>query len=383
MSVNLKPAGQLLRVPFTATGLKVDREKRIIYGMPLAQLGPFKSEGRGEFDLQSLQTILAMAAAAPRGLKSRLAHPDESHDGIDKTLGRFQDPRLDSVSARESRGTLKTDTIPAVLGDLHFIKATPGGMLDKLAEAVMDMAENDSAIFSTSLVLTTEEEPRVGANGQPLLGPDGNQLPPLWRPTALMACDCVSVGDACDGLLATALTPDGIERLPNGVVFQAVAALDKQFAGKDRAFVESHAVAFLKRYLDRRYGLAASDEPDDTEGGDSREGGPDTHDHADDIPEGSGEPKELHNGCRSTLAYHHLTACRQCGGTITACGCENVAKESRVITMAKEPCAKCLAAGEDGQGAGGDTVPAGEPKDEGDVEQARKRLAARLAALLA
>jgi DNA-binding ferritin-like protein len=524
------PDGELLRVPFTAHGLKVDREKKIIFGLPLAQQGDFKSEGRGSFDLKSLQLVLSMAQAAPRGLKSRLAHPDESNDGIDKTLGRFQDPRLGTVADRESDGTLKVDTVPAVLADLHFNAAASKGAFD-MADYLMTMAETDSALFSTSLVLQTEKEPRRNTDGTPMLGPDGEELPPLWRPTKLMACDVVSTGDACDGILARAGgSLEALAGLPNGVVFAAQAALDKQFSGKPRAFVEGHCQSFLRRYLDRRYGsLAPAASPQaalsdvlailqaqrwlyhtlhwqaagpnfagqhalferlysslpeqydalaeklvaasgaeavepvgailasaghlakwqgdpmsaglaseadlsaailvalnetaadagmtnflqgladehqtnvyllqQVQGGKKPEeamasrpnlgdgcltirklvGVGFSHDLAiaimaamvgrllsdanDSEPNNPTDPagdESLHDGCRSTLAYHHQTLCRLCGGTIAACGCQNVAKESRVVTMAKEPCLACqkLAMGEDAGAAGGATVPA-------------------------
>jgi hypothetical protein len=363
---------ELLRVRTLGTAGKVDREKQIIYGCVLAQEGPFKSEGRGQFDAQSLETIRQLAAAAPNGLKSRLAHPDESHDGIDKTLGRFRDPRIDVITDRDSEGTLKTDPVQCVRADLHLNPAAAKGPFD-MADYVMTLAESDPDILSTSLVLRTDREDQVDAKGMPRLDADGNELPPLWRPTQVMACDVVSTGDACDGLLAKmGGSEEVLSGLPNGAVFAGVGMLDRQFAGKSREFVRGHCLAFLDRYLDRRYGLA---DPGSTVGGEDEPGAPNAPEHGNDSPYPGGAENALHDGCRSTLAYHHLTLCRLCGSTLSACGCDHVANESRVITMAKEPCAACQAAltapGDggppDSPGKGGDVAP--------DADLARRRLA--------
>jgi DNA-binding ferritin-like protein len=261
-SLSHRPPKELLRVPvLSGQGARVDREavncfgaKGVIYGCIIAQLGPFKSEGRGEFDQKALDLIQNLTAAAPNGAKSRLAHPDESHDGVDKTLGRLRDPRMDTVGVRDAEGTLKTDTIPCVRADLHINPAADKGPF-KMGDYVMTLAETDPDLFSSSLVLTSDREYRLNPDGTRQRDADGNELPPLWRPTAIMACDIVSTGDAVDGLLSKCGgTVENLSSLPNGVVFAAAAALDKQFAGKPREYVEQHCRDFLGRYLDRRYG---------------------------------------------------------------------------------------------------------------------------------
>ena len=308
----------------------VDREADCIRGMILAQEGPFKSEGRGEFDRQALETIVRLTAATPNGLKSRFTHPDVLNDGLGKFLGRVRNPRLDTITARDSEGRLKTNPVQVVRGDLYLDPSshdTPSGDLGKY---VLDLAESDPDAMSSSLVLEADQEYRTDRNGRPMLDADGNRLPPLWRPTSLHAVDCVDTGDAVDGLLAKQLSADG---LPDAVVRQAAVLMDRQFAGKDRIFVENRCTAWLARYLDRRYAAMGDDS------------GPTKPDGAEvpvEVPADKSDP--LHNGCRSTLAYHHLTQCRKCGGVISSCGCDHREKESRVITMAKEPCAKCMEA---------------------------------------
>ena len=378
----------------------VDREKAIIRGVILAQEGPFKSEGRGEFDKQSLQAIVVLTRAAPNGLKSRLAHPDESNDGIDKFLGRFKDPWIDTIAARESYGELKTDVVACVRADLHLDKTAldvPVGGGKPLGVYVMDRAESDPDSLSTSLVLVPEIETRLNPDGTPQRDADGERLPPLWRPKQIHASDVVDTGDAVDGMLSTLST----DELPNAVLYHAAKLMDRQFAGKNRAFVEEHCVVWLHKYLDRRFGeykmpideekcdlcgvalyaenraaaatsvhggpiclrcerinLAMGE--GDPDSGPTKQPGPEGHtpEKPGDQPTPEADDSEpLHNGCRSTLAYHHLTLCRLCGDVMTSCGCDHRDKESRVITMAKQACSKCLQAAETGKTDGSQKSP--------------------------
>jgi len=69
----------------------------VINGFVVAQAGPFKSEGRGEFDHKSLATIRRLINASPKGLKSRFTHPDMSNDGIGKLLGRVTGAFTDTL----------------------------------------------------------------------------------------------------------------------------------------------------------------------------------------------------------------------------------------------------------------------------------------------
>ena len=559
MPVETKPASsEWLKVSSQGRPIGVDREKEIIHGFIVAQEGPFKSEGRGEFDKQALGTILDLIKASPNGLKSRLAHPDESNDGIGKLLGRAKDPWMDVLQVRESEGSLKTNPVACVRCEFHISPAAHKASFD-MAEWLMTAAESDPDAISSSLVLSTEKEYRIDAKGVPLTDADGQELPPLWRPTALHAVDVVDTGDAVDGLLSAGLTAEALDTIPNGVVFAGAKMLDKQFAGKPRAFVEDRCQNFLRRYLDRRYretgvngtppasrltppdsppllaalqtvlamlraqnwlyhtahwqtmgptfygqhllferlytslvdeydalaekivqafgpasvepvaaiqraswqvsewsgdnavaaglhaeaaltaalkealalstdnpglqnflqgicddhqtnlyllqqvqggteeggrmkaeggsiSLAAikrlvsalhaprptphaprslTSDPGSSIGGQDEPGSPDKPEDSGDnpYPGGPGNPLAKHDGCRSTLAYHHLTLCRLCNGVMSACDCDHVEHESRVVTMAKEPCAACKAALE----APGDGGPPDSPGKSGDV----------------
>jgi hypothetical protein len=240
-----------LRAASGAQAIGVDRENEVIRGVIIAQEGPFKSEGRGEFDLDALTVIADKVNASPNGLKSRLAHPDESNDGVGKFLGRVRNANLDEIGTREAEGELKTDRIAVVRADLHIDPSSHTAPSGDLGRYVMDLAESDPDAMSTSLVLQAEKTWRLDEQDRPLRDDDGNEIPPLWQPTHLHALDLVDTGDAVDGMLTAGIDVDA---LPNGVVYRAQQLMAKQFAGKDREFVRAHCEAWLDRCLNRLYG---------------------------------------------------------------------------------------------------------------------------------
>ena len=248
----LKETPDWLKANAAGSPIGVDRkagEAGIIYGYIAAQAGPFKSEGRGEFDMAALKEIVKLMKSAPNGLKSRFAHPTLSDDGLGKLLGRAKNPRMDTISTRESDGALKVDEVAVVRADLHLSptsRKTPSG---DLGGYVLDLAESDPDAMSSSLVLTKEDEHRIDKNGRPARDDNGNVLPPLWRPRRLHASDIVDTGDAVDGILS-------VDGLPDKLVRQGAAMLDEQFAGQSREVIKARAKSWLGKYLDRRFGLA-------------------------------------------------------------------------------------------------------------------------------
>ena len=226
----LKP--RFLRAGTKGSIVGVDRENSVIRGYVVAQEGPFKTPGRGEFDKDALRSIVTLMNGQPQGVKSRFAHPTLSDDGIGKFLGRVKDARLDRDRVR---------------ADLHLDETsfdTPSGNLGKY---VLDLAESDSDALSSSVVIDADEEFRIDEKGRPLEDSDGNPLPPLWRPKQVFASDIVDEGDAVDGLLS-------IGALPDAAVRQGAALLDSAFAGQSREVIQARALAWLGRYLDFRFG---------------------------------------------------------------------------------------------------------------------------------
>lgn len=221
-----------------ATGkpVGVDRKANIILGYVVAQRGPFKSEGRGEFDDASLSRIVELMNAKQGGTKSRFGHPDMSSDGLGKFLGRSHDARVDGDRVR---------------ADLHLSPSsfnTPSG---NLGQYVMDLAESDPEALSSSLVLKVDREFRLNTDGTKKADDKGQPLPPLWRPKQVHASDIVETGDAVDGLLSAGVDADG---LPLGVLWRGAEMLDSVFAGQPRDVVEARCRAWLDRYLCRRFG---------------------------------------------------------------------------------------------------------------------------------
>lgn len=243
------------KVAQTAPVVGVDQDNGIIFGMVVAQEGPFKTQGRGEFDGKSLKSIVKLMKQSPKGLKSRFTHPDESNDGLGKYLGRVKNPRLGMVVV-ESHGEIRE--LQAVRGDLHVAESSRSTPSGDLGGYVMELAAEDSDAISSSLVLEVDEEYRLNKDGTVQTDADGRPLPPLWRPSRLHASDIVDTGDAVDGLLGASLSADG---LPGDVFNTARKLLSKQFAGKPRSFVEPR----LRAWCDRALAFLYSDEESDAQ----------------------------------------------------------------------------------------------------------------------
>ncbi len=227
----------------------VDREARVLRGYVVAQRGPFKTKGRGEFDDKSLASIVELMNSGSAGLKSRFTHPDMSSDGLGKFLGRSRNARL-------------TDDGAKVRADLHFdpsASKTPNG---DLADYVMSLAESDPDALSSSLVLTVDREFRLEPDGTRKTDTDGEPLPPLWRPKKLHASDIVDTGDAVDGLLSAGVDVDG---LPLSALWRGAEMLDRLFADEPREVIEERLLGWMGRYLNGRFGPAEDGKPDDVE----------------------------------------------------------------------------------------------------------------------
>ena len=257
-----------LSAQLTAPVGKVDREKGIIHGVILAEEGPFKSAGRGEFNRAAIQQIVTMANQKPGGLKARWTHPGLSSDGLGKFLGRQKNIRTDTVlrsSGRDTGGDGLAKPTLVARGDLHLDATaldTPPEGGKPLGVYVMDLAESDPDAFGTSLVLRAKQEYRLKPDGRPMQNDNGEDLPPLWFPEALHSSDVVDDGDATNSFLSA----DILAGLPDAVVRQGCELLDAQFLGQDAVAVRARLTAFVDRYLRLRFG-----EPDEEEDNDEDE----------------------------------------------------------------------------------------------------------------
>lgn len=246
----MKSQPDWLRASIKSAAIGVDREKNVLRGYVIAQEGPFKSDGRGEFDRAAIAKIVELGNAKNGGLKSRFTHPDMSNDGLGKFLGRARDLRMDkAIDARTGK------TVAAVRGDLYFDKTaldTPPEGGKPLGLYVMDLAESDPDALSSSIVVVADQEPRKTKDGKLATDEQGNELPPLWRPKELHASDIVDTGDAVDGLLSAGNID--IERLPLSVLWKGSQLLDAVFLDQPRDVVEARLKAYIDRYLNRKFG---------------------------------------------------------------------------------------------------------------------------------
>ncbi|MEM6979642.1 MAG: hypothetical protein AAF539_08215 [Planctomycetota bacterium] len=218
----------------------VDREAARINGYIVAEVGDFK-DGRGSFDEDSLEAIVRLGNQDPRGIKSRLGHPNQSDDKLTRHLGRSKNFRLDPDGQR-------------VRADLHLAASSliePVGGGRPIGLHAMDRAEEDSGSLASSLVVKSTKSKRRDADNQP--------LPDHWLPDQLKYSDLVSEGDATHGDL---LSPEGLDdylegstrRLPSQLAVVATDYLNQLFPDADRDVVETRFNSFRDRYLSNRFG---------------------------------------------------------------------------------------------------------------------------------
>lgn len=236
---------QMLRAMTHGRPIKVDREKNVLRGYVVAQAGPFKSEGRGEFNLEGLQLIEQLGNASKVGIRSRFTHPTMCQDGLGNHLGRARDFFMsETVNAAGQ-------TVPAVRADLFFDETamqTPPKGGKPLGQYVMDLAESDPEAISSSIVVKPKKVYRKKKDGTLETDPaTGEELPPLWFPEKLLGSDIVDVGDAVDGLLSA-------EGLRDEDLRRGVDLLDGLFDGKSREEISERLTGFVERYLNMRFG---------------------------------------------------------------------------------------------------------------------------------
>jgi len=238
-----------LRAAVKSTDVGVDREKRTILGMVMAQEGTFlEPKPRGRFDAQSLKEIVTLARKTQSGIKSRFTHPSLSGDGLGSFLGRTKNVRLDSVTVERDAGIV---SLLAVRGDLHLADAAFHSPRGNLGQYVLDLAAEDSDALSSSLVLQSKDEHELDRDGKPIRDANtGEVVPPLWRPQKLHASDVVDEGAAVDGLLSAV----GAGELRDDAVRQGFSLLNGVLPGQTRAIVEARLQSWMHRALDLRFG---------------------------------------------------------------------------------------------------------------------------------
>lgn len=191
--------------------VKIDRDKFVLSGISVIEQGPAIGHGF-EVDGVMLQQVAEQINATPKGVKSRLTHPGlvecGGHDGIEVTLGRVRNARVDGDRVR---------------ADLHmgqFAAVTPQG---DLRAYLLAIAEEDPELVGMSIVFDPDQfDERVVTEERPEARPteDGNFIVRFGRSKAVMAGDMV--GDPAantSGLLSrlpkqivNGITPELLER---------------------------------------------------------------------------------------------------------------------------------------------------------------------------
>lgn len=134
----------------TVSGLsgseRVDKERHVIYGVALLQVGDLQEDDMRPWfvDETTVQQALSLGRAFPKGLKARWSHPNQSNDGLGKFVGRWRNLRLNGDG-----GTL--------LADLHLSRVAFRGGEESMGRWIEDMATDDPDAFGVSLAPVNDE----------------------------------------------------------------------------------------------------------------------------------------------------------------------------------------------------------------------------------
>lgn len=199
-------------------GVRIDRENAVIKGFAVVTKGMTKDE-RGEFDDESLNTIVNFGNHSKLGIKSRFGHPNMSSTALGTFLGRVRNFSRDGDIVR---------------ADLHIDKTafeTPDG---DLAGYVLNLAESDPEMFGASMVIYWDEQKRDE------LDTNGEELPPLIRVTKLLSVDVVDDPAANNGFFGNSFFTESV--LPSS---EMSGFLDKFLNNPDAV---EKTIGFLDRY---------------------------------------------------------------------------------------------------------------------------------------
>jgi len=151
---------RLASKPLRRKPSSVDRQHSIIEGALVVCEG--EAKGHGIFlDSEFVDTVIAMGnAAGSNGIKARFGHPNMCSSAIGTFLGRWKNFRRDSV--RRTDGSIAA----AARADLCLSNSAAKTPKGNLKEYVMDLADNESDMFGTSIVFTPGKQYRRDKAGK-------------------------------------------------------------------------------------------------------------------------------------------------------------------------------------------------------------------------
>ncbi|MEI8049651.1 MAG: hypothetical protein WCI92_19925, partial [Bacteroidota bacterium] len=126
---------------FSAPVTSIDRERGIIQGVTICQVGPAKGHN-GFIDKAFLLQIVEDASTKSAGIKARFGHPNMCSQALGTYLGRFKNY---SYSGNLVKADLCLD---------DTAKSTPSG---DLYSYILDMAEKNPDMFGASIVFEIGE----------------------------------------------------------------------------------------------------------------------------------------------------------------------------------------------------------------------------------
>lgn len=119
----------------------VDREAKVIRGYSVMSLGEAKGHGM-VVDGMTLDQLVQLGNASS-GIKTRVRHPDPSHDGFGRLLGKSRNFRREGDK---------------VLADLHLSDAAFKSPDGDLGSYVLDLASSDDDAFGASPEVRSKKE---------------------------------------------------------------------------------------------------------------------------------------------------------------------------------------------------------------------------------
>jgi hypothetical protein len=223
-----------------ASDSRVDREKRVIYGVSMLQTGEALGHGMMVDEVMLGQAVEAVNVTGGHGIKSRFTHPGMCSDAMGKMLGKVKNARVMGDKA---------------VADLYLAEhasKTPDG---DLAGYVMDLAEESPLDFGMSIAFDGstvwkctdgKEYETCNANGDRAARPaDAVSDKPFARIGKLRASDVVDEPAANrDGLFAAFA---GTTNLAASEMF---AAIDQ--ARDAMGWDDAKSTEFLGRYIAAR-----------------------------------------------------------------------------------------------------------------------------------
>jgi hypothetical protein len=197
------------------SGLKLDEDKGILYGAQVAKLG--EAEGHGFFlDETTLDQVVALGNAQPKGVKVRFGHPNECTPALGTVVGVRKNFSRDGDYVRS---------------DLHITDvANP-----EYKRHIFAMAKLHPEKIGNSMVFDGVTELRRDEKGEPLRDERGQKLPPVVRVKRLRAVDVVDEPAAGDGMFAAPV--DGVTLSPRTILEIRNAAEQPGFLERVKSFL--------------------------------------------------------------------------------------------------------------------------------------------------